>query len=57
MAWLLHANINRDKGQLGESLKVGPTYKEERKTKIEENKGIEKHAAQNYPHGNEWGLI
>lgn len=57
MAWLLHANINRDKGQLGESLKVVPTYKEERKTKIEENKGIEKHAAQNYPHGNEWGLI
>ena len=36
---------------------LSDTYKEERKTKIEENKGIEKHAAQNYPHGNEWGLI
>ena len=53
----LQADINSDKEKLVESTKTVPTYKEERKNKVEENKGIGKYTAQNHTHENEWGII
>lgn len=55
LASLFHADINSDKEKLVESTKIVPTYKEERKSKVEENKAIDKYAAWNHTHENEWG--
>lgn len=55
LASLLHADVNSNKEKLVESTKIVPTYKEERKSKVEENKAIEKYAAQNHTHEKKGG--
>lgn len=57
MAWLLHADVNRDMEQLVESTKIVPTCKKKRKSKVKENKGIVKYMASNHSHENVQGTI
>ena len=43
--------------RLVESTKIVPICKVERKSKVDDNKGKVKYAAQNHSSANEWGMI